>query len=211
MPASSRPPPSEIIQVLVEKTLDRARRPRRSRASCQLMKWCSQGHQAPGPHQRRHAGADRERHRLRRHRHRPHPHRAHVLRGRPHRRHARDDPRRQRRRPQEAALAKLLPYQQDDFVGIFKALKGFPATIRFLDPPLHEFLPARGRRAAGPRQEDGRARREDQTARQGTPRVQPDARLPRLPPRHRLSGNHRDAGPRRLRSRRRRARRPASR
>ncbi|MBI3885278.1 MAG: pyruvate, phosphate dikinase [Opitutae bacterium] len=41
----------------------------------------------------------------------------------------------------EAALAKLLPYQRDDFYGIFKALKGFPATIRFLDPPLHEFLP----------------------------------------------------------------------
>jgi pyruvate,orthophosphate dikinase len=39
------------------------------------------------------------------------------------------------------ALAKLLPYQKGDFVGIFKALKGFPATIRFLDPPLHEFLP----------------------------------------------------------------------
>jgi pyruvate,orthophosphate dikinase len=39
------------------------------------------------------------------------------------------------------ALAKLLPYQRGDFVGIFKALKGFPATIRFLDPPLHEFLP----------------------------------------------------------------------
>jgi pyruvate,orthophosphate dikinase len=41
----------------------------------------------------------------------------------------------------EAALAKLLPYQREDFHGIFKALKGFPATIRFLDPPLHEFLP----------------------------------------------------------------------
>jgi pyruvate,orthophosphate dikinase len=41
----------------------------------------------------------------------------------------------------EAALAKLLPYQRDDFFGIFKALKGYPATIRFLDPPLHEFLP----------------------------------------------------------------------
>jgi pyruvate,orthophosphate dikinase len=39
------------------------------------------------------------------------------------------------------ALAKILPYQKADFVGIFKALKGFPATIRFLDPPLHEFLP----------------------------------------------------------------------
>ncbi len=41
----------------------------------------------------------------------------------------------------KAALAKLLPYQRDDFAGIFRALKGFPATIRFLDPPLHEFLP----------------------------------------------------------------------
>ncbi len=39
------------------------------------------------------------------------------------------------------ALAKLLSYQKGDFVGIFKALKGFPATIRFLDPPLHKFLP----------------------------------------------------------------------
>ncbi|MDA0577996.1 MAG: pyruvate, phosphate dikinase [Verrucomicrobia bacterium] len=39
------------------------------------------------------------------------------------------------------ALAKILPFQKADFVGIFKALKGYPATIRFLDPPLHEFLP----------------------------------------------------------------------
>ena len=41
----------------------------------------------------------------------------------------------------EVALAKLLPYQREDFLGIFKALAGYPATIRFLDPPLHEFLP----------------------------------------------------------------------
>ena len=39
------------------------------------------------------------------------------------------------------ALEKLLPYQRADFLGIYKALKGYPATIRFLDPPLHEFLP----------------------------------------------------------------------
>ena len=39
------------------------------------------------------------------------------------------------------ALKKILPYQREDFVGIFKALKGFPATIRLLDPPLHEFVP----------------------------------------------------------------------
>jgi pyruvate,orthophosphate dikinase len=41
----------------------------------------------------------------------------------------------------KSALAKLLPYQRDDFAGIFRALNGYPATIRFLDPPLHEFLP----------------------------------------------------------------------
>jgi len=39
------------------------------------------------------------------------------------------------------ALAKILPYQREDFIGMFKELKGLPATIRFLDPPLHEFLP----------------------------------------------------------------------
>jgi len=39
------------------------------------------------------------------------------------------------------ALEKLLPFQREDFIGIFKELKGFPATIRLLDPPLHEFLP----------------------------------------------------------------------
>ncbi len=41
----------------------------------------------------------------------------------------------------EKALAKLLPHQRGDFHGIFKALAGKPATIRLLDPPLHEFLP----------------------------------------------------------------------
>ncbi len=39
------------------------------------------------------------------------------------------------------ALAKLLPFQREDFTGIFKAMKGLPVTIRLLDPPLHEFLP----------------------------------------------------------------------
>jgi pyruvate,orthophosphate dikinase len=41
------------------------------------------------------------------------------------------------------ALKKLLPMQRADFVGLFKAMKGFPVTIRTLDPPLHEFLPKR--------------------------------------------------------------------
>ena len=41
----------------------------------------------------------------------------------------------------ELALAKILPYQQDDFEQLFEALDGQPVTIRFLDPPLHEFVP----------------------------------------------------------------------
>jgi len=41
---------------------------------------------------------------------------------------------------QQAALDKLLPFQRDDFVGIFRAMDGLPVTIRLLDPPLHEFL-----------------------------------------------------------------------
>lgn len=39
------------------------------------------------------------------------------------------------------ALAKLLPMQRSDFEGIYEAMQGYPVTIRFLDPPLHEFLP----------------------------------------------------------------------
>ena len=41
----------------------------------------------------------------------------------------------------EVALSKLLPMQEEDFYGIFKAMQGLPVTIRLLDPPLHEFLP----------------------------------------------------------------------
>jgi pyruvate, orthophosphate dikinase len=41
---------------------------------------------------------------------------------------------------QQAALDKLLPFQREDFIGIFRAMDGLPVTIRLLDPPLHEFL-----------------------------------------------------------------------
>ena len=51
---------------------------------------------------------------------------------------ARDEPGRRR------ALARLLPMQRSDFVGIFEAMNGLPVTIRLLDPPLHEFLPHGG-------------------------------------------------------------------
>lgn len=41
----------------------------------------------------------------------------------------------------EAALEKILPEQQGDFEALYEALEGNPVTIRFLDPPLHEFVP----------------------------------------------------------------------
>jgi pyruvate,orthophosphate dikinase len=41
----------------------------------------------------------------------------------------------------EAPLAKLLPFQREDFIGLFRAMDGLPVTIRLIDPPLHEFLP----------------------------------------------------------------------
>ena len=92
------------------------------------------------------------------------------------------------------ALAKLLPMQRADFVELFEIMAGRPVTIRLLDPPLHEFLPhgeaeiaeVAAAMGADPKKLADRAQR--------TFRVQPDARLPRLPHRHRLSGNRRDAG-----------------
>jgi len=47
------------------------------------------------------------------------------------------------REEREAALSKLLPMQRDDFKGLYREMKGYPVTIRLLDPPLHEFLPKR--------------------------------------------------------------------
>jgi pyruvate,orthophosphate dikinase len=47
------------------------------------------------------------------------------------------------REDREAALSKLLPMQRDDFRGLYREMKGYPVTIRLLDPPLHEFLPKR--------------------------------------------------------------------
>ncbi len=47
------------------------------------------------------------------------------------------------REDREKALDKLLPMQREDFKGLYRAMKGYPVTIRLLDPPLHEFLPKR--------------------------------------------------------------------
>ncbi len=46
-----------------------------------------------------------------------------------------------RREQRVTALNKLLPYQREDFIGLFKAMNGYPVTMRLLDPPLHEFVP----------------------------------------------------------------------
>ena len=111
-----------------------------------------------------------------------------------------------------AALAKLLPMQRADFVELFKIMGGLPVTIRLLDPPLHEFLPHTEKEIAEVAAGDGRRSAKARGSRARTARVQSDARLPRLPPRHRLSGNRRDAGARDLRGRRRsRHAKPASR
>ncbi|HTQ44974.1 MAG TPA: pyruvate, phosphate dikinase, partial [Polyangiaceae bacterium] len=51
-------------------------------------------------------------------------------------------------RGRAAALEKLLPFQREDFVGIFREMRGLPVTIRLLDPPLHEFLPTEPKQLA---------------------------------------------------------------
>ena len=130
---------SEVVQVLVEKSLD----PKKSQTYqyfAQLMKWCSQATRmqvrtnADSPDQTANAvafgasgiGLCRTEHMF--------------FEG------DRIDAMREMilaetTEARKKALAKLLPYQREDFTGIFKELKGLPATIRFLDPPLHEFLP----------------------------------------------------------------------
>ena len=99
-----------------------------------------------------------------------------------------------------AALEELLPFQQEDFEGLFEAMKGLPVTIRLLDPPLHEFLKnlpdlrAQVERARIEESDDLDAAREDARPRGGDPRGEPDARHPRLPARDPLPRDLRDAG-----------------
>jgi pyruvate,orthophosphate dikinase len=131
--------PSEIVQVLIEKTLD----PKKSetfKMYKQLMDWCAKVSRlqvrtnADAPEQADNAlafgatgiGLTRTEHMFFKD-NRIDAMREMILAGNV------DD--------RKKALAKLLPYQKGDFAGIFKALRGYPATIRFLDPPLHEFLP----------------------------------------------------------------------
>ena len=108
--------------------------------------------------------------------------------------HARDDPGRRRSKRARTALTKLLPYQQEDFIGIFKAMKGLPVTIRLLDPPLHEFLPHNEKDQAELAQSLGMSLGAGEAARGAASRIQPDARPSRRPSGDHLSGNSGDAG-----------------
>ena len=93
-----------------------------------------------------------------------------------------------------AALAKLLPYQRDDFIGIFEAMDGRPVTIRLIDPPLHEFVPKTREQARRVVAGDGHSDGDDPPAGGAIARGEPDARAPRLPAVHHVPGNPGHAG-----------------
>ncbi len=86
------------------------------------------------------------------------------------------------------ALAKLLPFQRDDFLNIFRVMGERPVTIRFLDPPLHEFFAAHGEGMRRRSEGDGAFSGSVARARGGAEGKQSDARLPRVPARDRVSG-----------------------
>src|SRR5208283_5411546 len=131
--------PSEIVQVLIAKTLD-LKESRTCQNFLQLMKWCAKATRmsvrtnADSPEQAANAvafgaagiGLCRTEHMFFEG-NRIDAMREMILAG--------------NTEDRKKALAKLLPYQRNDFAGIFRELKGLPATIRTLDPPLHEFLP----------------------------------------------------------------------
>ena len=98
------------------------------------------------------------------------------------------------------ALAKILPMQRNDFIGLFRAMDGYPVIIRTLDPPLHEFLPHTDQEIEELARADGGSLQQTQRTGREPQGSQPHARPPRLPPGHQPSGNHRDAGPGDLRS-----------
>ena len=133
-------------------------------------------------------------HRVRRRGHRPVPHRAHVLRS--HRRNARDDSggarRKIARRPWPSCCRSSGPIS----TGLFKAMKGRPVTIRTARSAAARVPAARRQGPGRDGHGDGRLQaRSSQERVQGAARVQPDARLPRLPAGHRLSGDHRACRP----------------
>ena len=101
-----------------------------------------------------------------------------------------------------AALAKILPYQRNDFLEIFRVMKGKPCTMRTLDPPLHEFLPHTEREIAELSQTLRHQRGDYHAPHRGTAGIQPDARISRLPARLVVPGDYGNAGAGDIRSRR---------
>ena len=133
---------------------------------------------------------------VRRRGHRPVPHRAHVPRRGPAAGRAAHDPRRHARGGGGRARASCASVQKADFVEILEAMDGLPVTVRLLDPPLHEFLPARRRARASRRPPAACSTRRSKllAAARDVAGVQPDARHARRAPRRREAGPLRDAG-----------------
>ncbi len=99
------------------------------------------------------------------------------------------------------ALAKMLPMQRGDFIEIFRIMGGLPVTIRLLDPPLHEFLPKTDAEMAEIAKVTGKDIATLRHRANALHETNPDARPSRLPARHHLPGDLRDAGARHLRGR----------
>ena len=93
----------------------------------------------------------------------------------------------------ERALDKILPMQREDFIGLFRAMGPRPVTIRTLDPPLHEFLPHGEKERESVARQTGVDPRLDRAQGRGPLRDEPDARPPRLPPRDHVPRDHADA------------------
>ena len=93
----------------------------------------------------------------------------------------------------EEALSKLLPYQKGDFKAMYKALEGRPMTVRYLDPPLHEFVPNRRKGYSGAGKGYGAFGCGSARDLRGAARVQSDDGAQGLPPFRDLSGDRADA------------------
>ena len=158
-----------------------------------LMGWADEARKLRGSRQRRHPGGCAHRHQVRQRGHRAVPHRAHVLRGDADSYRARDDPRRGR----AGAARRAVETVADATRRLRRTVRNHDGSAG--DDPAARSAAARIPAAHPGRDRGSRARDEHRSAaaRRSRPRsrgVQSDARLPRLPPRHRLSGNRRDAG-----------------
>ena len=89
----------------------------------------------------------------------------------------------------EAALAKILPEQQGDFEKLYEALEGNPVTIRFLDPPLHEFVPTEEEDIKKLADAQGKTVEQIKSYHRQPARVQPDDGSSWMPSGSYLSGN----------------------